>query len=63
MAIEIRSIPVLTGETAQRFVCEADNSESSPKAEMRVTFADVDRVMENARQYLREHGGKTPFDR
>lgn len=33
MALEIRSIPVLTGETAERFVREAEENERNPKGE------------------------------
>ena len=31
MALEIRSIPVLTGETAERFVREAEENERNPQ--------------------------------
>ena len=31
MALEIRSIPVLTSETAERFVCEAEENEHNPQ--------------------------------
>lgn len=33
MALEIRSIPVLTGETAERFVREAETNALNPKRE------------------------------
>lgn len=33
MALEIRSIPVLTGETAERFVREAEANALNPKRE------------------------------
>lgn len=34
MALEIRSIPVLTGETAERFVREAEANVLNPKTEV-----------------------------
>ena len=62
MALEIRSIPVLTGETAERFVREAEENERNPKRKkLRFSFEDIDRMMEQASKYMREHGGKGPF--
>ena len=62
MALEIRSIPVLTGETAERFVREAEEMERNPKRRKLVfSFEDIDRIMERSRQYRNEHGGKSPF--
>lgn len=62
MALEIRSIPVLTGETAERFVREAEENERNPqRRKLLFSFEDIDRMMERSRKYLKEHGGKGPF--
>ena len=62
MALEIRSIPVLTGETAERFVREAEENERNPQRRKLVfSFEDIDRIMERSRKYMKEHGGKGPF--
>ena len=50
MALEIRSIPVLTGETAERFVREAEENERNPQRRKLVfSFEDIDRIMERSR--------------
>ena len=42
MALEIRSIPVLTGETAERFVREAEENERNPQRRQLVfSFEDI----------------------
>ena len=57
MALEIRSIPVLTGETAERFVREAEENERNPQRRKLVfSFEDIDRIMERSRKYMKEHG-------
>ena len=62
MALEIRSIPVLTGETAERFVREAEENERNPQRRKLVfSFEDIDRIMEQSRKYMKEHGGEGPF--
>ena len=62
MALEIRSIPVLAGETAERFVREAEENERNPKRrKLLFSFEDIDSIMERSRKYLKEHGGKGPF--
>ena len=62
MALEIRSIPVLTGETAERFVREAEENERNPQRRKLVfSFEDIDRIMERSLKYMKEHGGKGPF--
>ena len=62
MPLEIRSIPVLTGETAERFVREAEENERNPQRRKLVfSFEDIDRIMEQSRKYMKEHGGKGPF--
>ena len=64
MALEIRSIPVLTGETAKRFVREAERSERNPrKRKLKFTFDEIDRMMERSREYMNSHGGKGPVIR
>lgn len=62
MALEIRSIPVLIGETAERFVREAEENERNPQRRKLVfSFEDIDRIMERSRRYMKEHEGKGPF--
>ena len=62
MALEIRSIPVLTGETAERFVREAEENERNPQRRKLVfSFEDIDSIMERSRKYMKEYGGKEPF--
>ena len=62
MALEIRSIPVLTGETAERFVREAEENERNPqRRKLHFSFEDIDRMMERSRKFLKEHRGKGPF--
>lgn len=62
MALEIRSIPVLTGETAERFVREAEENERNPRRkELRMSFDDVEKVLLRSNSYLESHGGKSPF--
>ena len=62
MALEIRSIPVLTGEDAERFVHEAEENERNPqRRKLLFSFEDIDGMMERSRKYLKEHVGKGPF--
>lgn len=64
MALEIRGIPILTGETAERFVREAEEMERNPQLrtrKLRFTFEEIDEMMERSRKYRKEHGGKSPF--
>ena len=62
MALEIRSIPVLTGETAERFVRDAEKNERCAKKErLRMSFENVEMILQKSKIYLEEHGGKSPF--
>lgn len=62
MASEIRSIPVLIGETAERFVRETEENERNPqRMDLRMSFEDVDKILERSNFYLKAHGGKSPF--
>ena len=56
MASEIRSIPVLTGGTAERFVREAEENERNPQR-----MEDIEKILERSNSYLKAHGGKSPF--
>lgn len=61
MALEIRSIPVLTGETAERFVREAEENERNPQRKaLRMSFAD-EKILVRSTANLKAHGGKSPF--
>lgn len=66
MALEIRSIPVLTGETAERFVREADKRglEGKP-VQFSKEFAEAaERMIERSRKFQQEmHGKKIIFGR
>ena len=60
MALEIRSIPVLTGETAERFVREAEENERNPQRKaLRMSFADVEKILVRSTANLKAHGGKS----
>nr|WP_302197868.1 hypothetical protein [uncultured Prevotella sp.] len=62
MALEIKSTPVLTGEDAERFIREAEENERNPqRMNLRMSFEDVERILERSQKYLKEHGGKGPF--
>ena len=62
MSLKIRGIPVLYGETAERFVREAEENERNPnKRELRMAFEDVERILERSNSYLKTHGGRSPF--
>ena len=62
MALEIKSTPVLTGEDAERFIREAEENERNPqRMSLRMSFEDVERILERSQKYLKEHGGKGPF--
>ena len=62
MALEIKSTPVLTGEDAERFIREAEENERNPqRMNLRMSFEDVERILERSQKYLKEHGGKSPF--
>lgn len=62
MALEIRSIPVLTGETAERFVREAEQNEFHPqKRKLKFTFDEVDRMVERSREFMKKQNGKIVF--
>ena len=62
MALEIRSIPVLTGETAERFVREAEENERNPQRKaLRMSFDDVEKILVRSTANLKAHGGKSPF--
>ena len=52
MALEIRPIPVLTGEDAQRFVDRAEAAERNPqKVELSMTRDDIRKMMSTAKLY------------
>lgn len=64
MALEIRSIPILTGETAENFVRVAEMNERRPKRrKLMFSFDEVDKMMERSSEYLKSHGGKGPVIR
>ena len=62
MAIAIRPIPVLTGSAAERFITMAEENEKNPqRMNLRMSFEDVERILERSNSYLQAHGGKSPF--
>ena len=53
---------MLTGEDAERFIREAEENERNPqRMNLRMSFEDVERILERSQKYLKEHGGKGPF--
>lgn len=63
MALEIRSIPVLTGETAEKFIREAERNERNPqRRKLRFSFDEIDRMMERSREFMKKHNGKIVFE-
>jgi hypothetical protein len=62
MALEIRGIPILYGETAERFVREAEESVNNPRKDsLSITKEDVIRMEREGRELLAKHGGKIQF--
>jgi hypothetical protein len=64
MALEIRSTPILTGETAERFVREAEEMARNPQLHtkhLRLSFAQIDEILERSRKCMQKNGGKSPF--
>ena len=62
MALKIRSIPVLTGSTAEEFVRAAEEREKSPRhLGLKVSFAQIDEMAARARSYREAHNGENPF--
>ena len=60
MALEIRSIPVLEGAAAERFIREAEENARNPKKSKPrfLTLSDFEQIEENtiAREQARKHG-------
>ena len=53
---------VLTGETAERFVREAEENERNPQRKaLRMSFDDVEKILIRSTANLKAHGGKSPF--
>lgn len=64
MALEIRSIPVLTGKTAEAFVHAAELNERNPRRrKLMFSSEQIDKMMNRSVEYLRTHGGKGPVIR
>lgn len=63
MALEIRSIPVLTGETAERFVREADKrgKKGKPVHFSKKYAESVEKMWKRSQAFLKEHGGKIEY--
>lgn len=55
MAIEIRTIPVLEGKTAERFVAQAERNEKNYKGQLpRDSFAAIDRMLDRSKRLLKK---------
>lgn len=55
MAIEIRSIPILKGATAERFVAQAEKNERSYKGCLpRESFVAIDQMLERSKRLLKK---------
>lgn len=63
MALEIKSIPVLTGETAERFMREAEERGKVGKpVHFSKKYAEsVEKMWERSKAFLKEHGGKIEY--
>jgi hypothetical protein len=62
MALEIRGIPVLYGETAERFVREADATAANPRKEsLSISKEDVIRMEQEGRDLLKKYEGNIQF--
>jgi hypothetical protein len=58
MALEIRGIPVLYGEAAERFIKAADDAEKNPhRIPLRMSQEDFRRMEERRKEFLAKHGG------
>ena len=58
MALEIRSIPVLTGEAAEGFVRGGEGYERIAHGNaLRMSFADVEKILVRSTANLQAHGG------
>jgi aminoglycoside phosphotransferase family enzyme len=58
MALEPRGCPVLYGETAERFVREAEEALKSDRYdEGTITHEDIERIKKNTEEFLAKHGG------
>jgi hypothetical protein len=58
MALEIRGIPVLYGDAAERFIQAAEQAEQSPHTEpLSISHEDIDRMEQRAKEFIAKHGG------
>ncbi|MBQ8520347.1 MAG: hypothetical protein IJ456_02995 [Bacteroides sp.] len=64
MALAIRNIPVLTGETAERFIREAEKREKTgkPIRFSKEYISTAERMMERSREFAKKKHGKIIFD-
>lgn len=54
MALEIRSIPVLTGAAAERFIQAAEANESAPRRErIRFSMEDIKQIANSGKERLK----------
>lgn len=62
MALEIRNIPVLTGITAESFISAAEEHEKNPcHRSLKVSFEEINKMVERSHLYRESHNGKNPF--
>lgn len=58
MSLSFRSLPVLTGKSAERFLREVERVNRLPRREMPVDYYDyIDRLLEKSKKFVREHEG------
>lgn len=58
MSLPFRSLPVLTGKSAERFLREVERVNRLPRREMPVDYYDyIDRLLEKSKKFVREHEG------
>jgi hypothetical protein len=62
MALELRGIPVLEGEAAERFVRLAEEAEKNSRTKpLRISHEAIDRMEERGKEFLKKHGKTIQF--
>jgi hypothetical protein len=58
MALEIRGIPVLYGDAAERFIKEAEEAEiNTHKESLRLSYDELKEMEERGKLFIKQHGG------
>ena len=64
MALAIRNIPILTGETAEQFIQKAEERESTgkPMSFPKEYVLSAEKMMERSREFVKKLHGKVFFE-